>query len=159
MLNALRTLLRTFLGQTCLCSSGKVLGRQDSELKVCFMLGSKFRNIAFQRHKDHLCGMTKILLTFEHQLWVLAIVVRLSACFIAVYHPPSLSGSAPVVLQYERLTSSVCISKLPADYCSIRTTPRVIAHCPPGIVDTQLHPPLILGGSTNQSNITISASR
>ena len=58
---------------------------------------------------------------------------------------------------YGRLTSSICISQLPADHSSIRTTPKIITHCSPGIVNAHLHPPLILGSISYQLKITICA--
>ena len=54
-----------------------------------------------------------------------------------------------------RLTSSVCISQLLADYSSISVVPGVITHSPPLVIDAHFHSPLILVGAIHQTNITI----
>ena len=54
-----------------------------------------------------------------------------------------------------QLTSSVCISQLLADHCSINTAPAVITHCPPLVIDTHLHSTLILIGASHQTNSSI----
>ena len=55
----------------------------------------------------------------------------------------------------QKLTSSVCIAQLPAHYSSIRSTPVVVTHCPPLVIDAHLHSTLILIGTSHQMNITI----
>ena len=56
---------------------------------------------------------------------------------------------------YATLTSSVRISQLFTNNRSIRTTPVVITHCPPLIIDAHLHSTLILIGASHQTNISI----
>ena len=54
-----------------------------------------------------------------------------------------------------RLTSSICISQLLADYSSISVVPVVITHCPPLVIDAHLHSTFILTGASHQTNISI----
>ena len=54
------------------------------------------------------------------------------------------------------LTSSGCITQLLADHTGINTVPAIMTHCPPLVIDAHLHSTLILIGTSNQTNITIS---
>ena len=53
---------------------------------------------------------------------------------------------------YNRLTS---ISQLFADHSSISVVPGVVTHCPPLVIDVQLHSTLILIRTSHQTNISI----
>ena len=55
------------------------------------------------------------------------------------------------------LTSSICISQLLADHCSISVVPVIITHCSPLVIDAHLHSTFILIGASHQTNISIGA--
>ena len=61
-----------------------------------------------------------------------------------------------ILISNNLLTSSVCISHLPADHSSISAVPEMVTNCPPLVVDAHLHSTLIRIGASHQTNITIS---
>ena len=61
-----------------------------------------------------------------------------------------------MLIHGKRLTSAVTITQLPADHSSIIAIPKVITHCSPPIIDTHFHSTLILIGTSQQTNISIS---
>ena len=54
------------------------------------------------------------------------------------------------------LTSSGCITQLPANYSGINTAPTIMTNSSPLIIDAHLHSTLILIGASHQTNIAIS---